>query len=239
MNSSFYGSAFLFLTPEAKEPIEKWNFSHYLKTSRENQLDYFYKECGFNNHYMNHGLRYVRINVQIIDRSPTALLLSKNGKRLSIDTEEQWQIAKTKIETGVGELLVYIYGSCNGAHATKSNVGPVKMGKKKRDMNVFYEKRNRRYDEDRDGVISINDNDREVDNKLNDFIKKVEEKYPKAVVVNSSRIKCGLCGEIKTLSVPFGIRNFERHINSKHQTSTANKDKKQRSIIGFTRMVEN
>ena len=107
-----YGTAFLFssveLTP-GTEPLEKWSFQFFEKDTLREQLDYFYSKCGFENHYKNHKIKQVRLTVKVLDRSPGALKASQgSGRRISIDTEEQWTMVKDKLRLGCAEVILYI-----------------------------------------------------------------------------------------------------------------------------------
>ena len=81
------------------------------KENLSDMMDYLYKECGLENHYKNHNIRTVCIHLKILDLSSTAVKLpgQKVGRRVCIDTEDQWKWARTRLAGGIGELLVFIY----------------------------------------------------------------------------------------------------------------------------------
>ena len=157
--SSRYGTSFLFKMinpPQGSEPIEKWTFEFQEKQSFNQMMDHFYKNCGFQNHYKNHGIKNVRLTIKVLDRSPSAMISSAVGKRLSIDTEEQWVLATNKLALGCAEVLVYIFGT-DQPDATSPAEKVKKSSRRKRNFTDFYTKRNKLYDESRDGVITIED----------------------------------------------------------------------------------
>ena len=89
------------------------------------------------------------------------------------------------------------------------------------------------YDETRDGAVVIPDDTvvEQADMKMQKFREKVLKKHPTATVVSASKIKCGECKNVLTLSVPYGTRNFDRHVTAKHAPGVP--DRLQRSINAF------
>jgi hypothetical protein len=140
-----------------------------------------------------------------------------------------------KFDQGLAEMLLYAYGmpaddsslpSGSGSDSTKRC-----LGKRKRNFTDFYKKRNKVYDETRDGAIVVPDDSRSKtgEEKLQEFRERISEKHPNAIVLNAFKIKCGICKEIKTLSIPYGSRNFDRHVSTQHGV----RDERQRLMSNF------
>ena len=208
-----YATAFLFKTinpsPEEK-PVDTWSFTYTQKENWEEMMDDFHKRWGIMEHSKSLGIRHSRLVCHYVDRSPAALIgKNKGGRRLRNDNQ----------------ILIYVYGMSDADANSPSPSTSSNECKRKRnftDFTDFYKKRNRVYDMTRDGAIIVPDETRKEDDekKLREFKEKVAKKHPAATVVNASKVKCGECGKVFTLSVPYGTHIHKktspgsRHINA-------------------------
>lgn len=225
------GSAFLFREVKADpkaDAIDKWSFPYFIKENFKEMINSFYTECGFEAHYKNHNIRNVRINVKILDLSPSAVKIpgQSGPRRIAIDTQEQWEWGRQKIVNGVGEVMVLICGM-SSVENQKTKSTEVPELKKKR-LSCYCSRRDKEYDRARQTQNHSDSN--EVDTNLDKFKGRCQEKYPTCVVHSAAKIECGKCGKVITLSCPRSLRNFDRHMGTHNNVTT---DSNQRSILSF------
>ena len=123
--------------PEEK-PIDTWAFTFTQKDDWGEMKDDFHNKWGIMDHFRSFGLRHARLVFMYRDRTPEATIgIHKTGRRLRIERQEQWEVAKMRMNMDLAEMVIYIYGmdDADSSPATSSATSSTTSSGSKRKRN--------------------------------------------------------------------------------------------------------